>query len=105
MFSCEIFENFKKTYFEEHLLTTAPECPRKISPLLVLEKPMVGGRQRNRATNTLYCKYEPHEVSQYSRYTKMLFLTSFRPPKSAKITKILITILKCFVPATVVEQF
>ena len=25
VFSCEIFENFKNTYFEEHLQTTAPE--------------------------------------------------------------------------------
>ena len=29
--SCEIFENFKNTYFEENLQTTAPERLRKIA--------------------------------------------------------------------------
>ena len=32
---CEIFENFKNTYLEEHLWTTAPVRLKKISPLLV----------------------------------------------------------------------
>ena len=36
MFSCEVFENFKNTYFEEHLGTTTSNRFRKISPLLVL---------------------------------------------------------------------
>ena len=34
MFSYEMFENFKSTYLEEHLQTTATELFRKISPLL-----------------------------------------------------------------------
>ena len=54
---------FLRICFEEHLRSTAPECPRKISPLLVLGKPLLGGRWPNWATNTLYCKYEPHEVN------------------------------------------
>ena len=35
------------TNFEEHLRTTAPEYHRKISPLLVLEKPMLDGKRQN----------------------------------------------------------
>ena len=36
--SYEFFENFKNTYFEEHLRTTGSNHLRKISPLLVLGK-------------------------------------------------------------------
>ena len=46
VFSCEIFENFKNSYFEEHLRTTAPELLRKISPLLVLGKLLLDGKRR-----------------------------------------------------------
>ena len=35
VFSCEFFENFKNTYFEEYLQTTAPERLSKIDPLFV----------------------------------------------------------------------
>ena len=61
--SCEIFENFKDPYCEEHLCTTAPECLRKFSPLVVLGKPKKYGKRQNWATNTSYSKYEPHKVS------------------------------------------
>ena len=36
--SYELFENFKSTYFEEHLRTTGYKHLRKINPLLVLGK-------------------------------------------------------------------
>ena len=47
VFSCDIFENFKNTYFEEHLGTTAAESLRKISPLLVLGKPLLDVKRHN----------------------------------------------------------
>ena len=62
MLSCEIFENFKNTYFEEHLRTTSVECLQRISLLLVLGKPMLDDKRHKWATNTLSCKHEPHEV-------------------------------------------
>ena len=52
-----LFWNFKKGYFEEHLQTTAPECPGKLIPLFVLGKPMLDGKRQNWVTNTFYCKY------------------------------------------------
>ena len=61
--SCELSENFKNIYFEEHLRKTVPECPWKISSLSVLGKPMLDGRWHSWATNAIYCKYEPHEDS------------------------------------------
>lgn len=63
LFPVEILKNFKSTYFEEHLQTTAPKWPQKISPLLVLGKAMLDGRKHIWTTNTLYFKYEPHLVS------------------------------------------
>ena len=45
LLSSEIFENVKNGYFEEHLRTTAPECLRKLRPLLVLGKPMLDGKR------------------------------------------------------------
>ena len=45
--SCEVFENFKNTYFEEHLGTTASERLRKISPLLVLGNAVLDGKRHN----------------------------------------------------------
>ena len=63
MFSCEIFENFKNTYFEEHVRTTASARLRKISPFLALGKAMLEGKRHNWAANTFNWKYEPHEVS------------------------------------------
>ena len=51
VFSSEIFENFKNTYFEEHLRTAAPERLRKPNPLLVSGKPLLGGKRHNWATN------------------------------------------------------
>ena len=63
MFSCEVFENFKNTYVEEHLGTTVSEQLRKISLLLVLGNALLDGKLHNWATNAFYCKYEPHEVS------------------------------------------
>ena len=56
--SCEIFENFKNTNFEEHLRETASVLLRKISPLLVSWKPMLDGKWNNWAINTFYWKYE-----------------------------------------------
>ena len=53
VFSCEIFGNFKNTYFEEYLPATAPERLRKIIPLLVLGRPLLDGKRNNRATNFL----------------------------------------------------
>ena len=47
VFSSEIFENFKNTYFEEHLQTAAPERLRKPNPLLVSGKPLLGGKRHN----------------------------------------------------------
>ena len=47
VFSCEIFKNFKNTYFEEHLGKTASERLRKISPLLVLGKVVLDGKRHN----------------------------------------------------------
>ena len=47
-------KNFKKSYFEEHLRTTVSELLRKISPLLVLEKVALDGKQHNCATNALH---------------------------------------------------
>ena len=44
VFSCEIFENIKNPYFEEHLRTTAPERFRKKIALLVLGKPTLDGK-------------------------------------------------------------
>ena len=46
VFSCEIIENFTNTYFEEHLRTMPPERLRKISPLLLLGKPLLDGKRR-----------------------------------------------------------
>ena len=63
VFSCEIFRNFKNTYFEEHLGTTASERLRKKSPLLVLGKALLDVQQHNWTRNAFYWKYEPHEVS------------------------------------------
>ena len=45
--SCEVFENFKNTYFEEHLGTTASERLRKISPLLVLGNALLDVKRHN----------------------------------------------------------
>ena len=56
MFSCENFENIKNIYFEEHLGATAPECLRKISPLLVSGKPILDCKRHHWVTNTFYCK-------------------------------------------------
>ena len=47
VFSCEVFENFKSTYFEGHLGTTASECLRKISPLIVLGNAVLDGKRHN----------------------------------------------------------
>ena len=47
VFSCEIFENFKNTYFEEHVRTTASARLRKISPFLALGKAMLEGKRHN----------------------------------------------------------
>ena len=54
MFFCEVFENFKKTYFEEHLGITASERFKKISPLLVLGNALLDGKRQNRVTNAFY---------------------------------------------------
>ena len=54
MFSCKIFENFKNSYSDEHLHTTVPERLRKISPLLVLGKPLLDDKRHNRARNNFY---------------------------------------------------
>ena len=56
VFSCEIFEYFKNTYFEEHLGTTASERLRKISPLLVLGNAVLDGKRHNWATIMLFIK-------------------------------------------------
>ena len=45
MFSCEVFENFKNTYFKGHLGTALSECLRKISPLVVLENAVLDGKR------------------------------------------------------------
>ena len=63
MFSCEVFENFKNTYFEEYLGTIASERLTKISPLLVLGNAVLDGKPHNWVTNAFYWKYELHEVS------------------------------------------
>ena len=47
VFSCEVFEHFKSTYFEKHLCTTASEFLRKISPLLVLGNAVLEGKRDN----------------------------------------------------------
>ena len=47
VFSCEIFKNFKNTYLQEHLGTTASERLRKISPLLVLGNAVLDGKRHN----------------------------------------------------------
>ena len=47
VFSCEDFENFKNTYFEKHLGTTASERLRKISPLLVLGNAVLDRKRHN----------------------------------------------------------
>ena len=73
MFSYGIFKNFKNTYFEEYLGTTASQRLRKISPLLVLGKALLDGKQHNWVTNAFYWKYEPHEVGFV---IFMLFLSS-----------------------------
>ena len=54
VFSCEVFENFKNIYFEEHLGTSASERLRKISPLLVLGNAVLDGERHNGATNAFY---------------------------------------------------
>ena len=54
VFCCEIFENFKSTYFEEHLGTTTSECLIKISPLLVLGTAVLDGQRRNWTINAFY---------------------------------------------------
>ena len=77
MFSSEIFENFKSTYSEEHLGTTASECLRKISPLLVLEKVVLDGKRHNGATNAFYWKYESHEVSFAAQKMKKSLMENF----------------------------
>ena len=68
MFPCEIFENFKNTYFEEHLGSTASKRLRKISPLFVLGKSVLESKRQNWATNVFYWKYETHEVSLRNIY-------------------------------------
>ena len=60
---------------------------------------MLSGRQRSCATNTLYCKYEPHEFSSPNIYlipcdTKTPFVISLRLQKKAKVIRIMKTILK-----------
>ena len=62
VFSCEIFENFKNTCFEEHLPPSAPDHFRKISLLFVLGKPFLDGKRRSQATYNFYWKCKPHEV-------------------------------------------
>ena len=51
VFSCEIFKNFKNTYFEEHLGTTASERLRKIIPLLLLEKAVLDSKRHTQLSN------------------------------------------------------
>ena len=94
MFTCENFENFKNTSFEEHLWTTASERFSKISSLLVLGKSILDSKQHNWVTNAFYWKYEPHEVS-------LCNIQSFR--LHAKVA--MITILKYLELPIVVEQF
>ena len=60
VFSSEIFENFKSTYFEEHLGTTASEKNKSIACIL---GKVVNGKRQNWATNAFYWKYKPHKVS------------------------------------------
>ena len=104
VFCCEIFENFKNTYFEEHLRTTAPECLRKINPLLVLRKPLLDGKRYNWAANTFYWKYEPHEVSSCNIHvtSKCFFDISLRSQKRAKV--IMPTIVKYLKPPIVAKK-
>ena len=97
VFSRETFKNFKNTYSEEHLHTTVPECLRKISPLLVLGKPLLDDKRHKWATNTFYWKHER------KKFTKLDFVISFNPQKRAKA--IMTTILKYLEPPIVVEQF
>ena len=47
VFSCEILQNYKSNYFEENLRATVPEHLGKISPLLVLGKPLLDGKRHN----------------------------------------------------------
>ena len=48
----------KNTNFEEHQWTTAPEHLWKISPLLVLGKPILDDKRDTWAANSFYWKYE-----------------------------------------------
>ena len=61
MFSYKACQNFKNSYFEEYLRTTAPEYPQKIS--LAWGKPILDAKWRNWAANTLSWKYEPRKVN------------------------------------------
>ena len=90
MFFCKIFENFKSTYLEEHLPTTAPECLRKISLLLDLGKPILDGRWHNLATSTLHCKYEPHEDCAIITLYQNAFCYFFQTSEEGKSWTILI---------------
>ena len=96
VFFCEIFENFKSANSEEHLWATATERLRKISPLLVLGKPILDGKRHNWAIEQQIffienmSTYERHEVSLYNIhvYTKMPFAIFFRSQKRAKVIMI-----------------
>ena len=99
-----IFENFKNTCFEEHLRTTAPECLRKISPLLVLGKSMLEGKIHNWATNTFYWKYEPNEVILCDIQVYQNVFSYFFQASEERTKVIMITILKYFEPPIAVTQ-
>ena len=107
--SCEIFEKFMNANSEERLWTTAPKRLRKISPLLVLRKPilLLDGKRHNWATNIFHWKYDHVWASwnlsvQYSRYNKMPFVISFR---SHKGTKVIMITFKYLEPPIVMDQF
>ena len=76
---------FKNTYFEGRPGITSSDCLRKMSPLLVLRKPMLSRKQHSWATNTFYCKYEPHEVNLCNIHVipewLLLFLSGLRRQK------------------------
>ena len=104
MFSCDIFENFKSNYFEEHLRTTATESLRKLVHCLHWENRCY---TVNDTTEQQIFFIEIMNLMKlvcaiFTLY-RMPFVITFKCQKRVKV--MMKKILKYLEPPIVVEQF